>query len=353
MDSEVPKHCFGCKKPIEDEYRLRVSPDLEWHAACLACFECQKLLDENCTCFMHEGRPYCRRDYVRLFGVKCAHCSEHISAADMVMRARAQVFHLDCFRCGTCERKLLPGEQFGLSNGKVFCKLDFDALPPEALGSPTDPSNANEKSRSHSAVLTNGTDSASSRAKRSNSDKGPRVRTVLSEQQLQTLRTVYSSNPRPDALLKEHLVEITGLSPRVIRVWFQNKRCKDKKKAIQAEAVRLQSLQQQQGSAKSVMPPLTPQTPLTPDSMGQISPHPGMSAFTYPAVPTSYDQLAHAVPSSQQAVSPVVTYQHNPSWGSPSGSPFEGAEFSSPITTEQQQTFIYSSANTTPNHFAF
>lgn len=113
-----------------------------------------------------------------------------------------------------------------------------------------DPSNANEKSRSHSAVLTNGTDSASSRAKRSNSDKGPRVRTVLSEQQLQTLRTVYSSNPRPDALLKEHLVEITGLSPRVIRVWFQNKRCKDKKKAIQAEAVRLQSLQQQQGSAK-------------------------------------------------------------------------------------------------------
>ena len=48
-----------------------------------------------------------------------------------------QVFHLDCFRCGTCERKLLPGEQFGLSNGKIFCKLDFDALPQEALGSPT------------------------------------------------------------------------------------------------------------------------------------------------------------------------------------------------------------------------
>ena len=78
--------------------------------------------------------------------------------------------------------------------------------------------------------------SSSSRGtKRSNSDKGPRVRTVLSEQQLQTLRTVYASNPRPDALLKEHLVEITQLSPRVIRVWFQNKRCKDKKKMIQAQ----------------------------------------------------------------------------------------------------------------------
>ena len=83
--------------------------------------------------------------------------------------------------------------------------------------------------------------------KRSNSEKGPRVRTVLSEQQLQTLRTVYASNSRPDALMKEHLVEITGLSPRVIRVWFQNKRCKDKKKHNQIqEQARLQ--QQQQSS---------------------------------------------------------------------------------------------------------
>lgn len=32
--------------------------------------------------------------------------------------------------------------------------------------------------------------------------------------------------------MKEQLVEMTGLSPRVIRVWFQNKRCKDKKRSI-------------------------------------------------------------------------------------------------------------------------
>ena len=63
-------------------------------------------------------------------------------------------------------------------------------------------------------------------------DKTTRVRTVLNEKQLHTLRTCYGANPRPDALMKEHLVEMTGLSPRVIRVWFQNKRCKDKKKTI-------------------------------------------------------------------------------------------------------------------------
>ena len=56
--------------------------------------------------------------------------------------------------------------------------------------------------------------------------KTARARTVLSEKQLNILKTCYSANPRPDALMKEQLVEMTGLSPRVIRVWFQNKRCK-------------------------------------------------------------------------------------------------------------------------------
>ena len=53
------------------------------------------------------------------------------------------------------------------------------------------------------------------------------MRTVLTEKQLNVLKSCYHANPRPDALMKEQLVEMTGLSSRVIRVWFQNKRCKD------------------------------------------------------------------------------------------------------------------------------
>lgn len=79
------------------------------------------------------------------------------------------------------------------------------------------------------------------------SEKTTRVRTVLNEKQLHTLRTCYNANPRPDALMKEQLVEMTGLSPRVIRVWFQNKRCKDKKRANL-----MKQLQQQQHSDKTV-----------------------------------------------------------------------------------------------------
>ena len=86
--------------------------------------------------------------------------------------------------------------------------------------------------------------SGSLSGKKANDRKSARARTVLSEKQLNILKTCYSANPRPDALMKEQLVEMTGLSPRVIRVWFQNKRCKDKKiqnrlmeKQIQRESV--------------------------------------------------------------------------------------------------------------------
>jgi hypothetical protein len=76
----------------------------------------------------------------------------------------------------------------------------------------------------HSCFSTSGGGSGSSNS------KPARIRTVLNEKQLHTLRACYGANPRPDALMKEQLVEMTGLNPRVIRVWFQNKRCKDKKK---------------------------------------------------------------------------------------------------------------------------
>jgi len=57
--------CVGCGGRIHDQWILRVAPNLEWHAACLKCAECQQFLDEKCTCFVRDGKTYCKRDYVR------------------------------------------------------------------------------------------------------------------------------------------------------------------------------------------------------------------------------------------------------------------------------------------------
>uniref|UniRef100_A0A1A8QWL1 Insulin gene enhancer protein ISL-1 n=1 Tax=Nothobranchius pienaari TaxID=704102 RepID=A0A1A8QWL1_9TELE len=151
-----------------------------------------------------DGKTYCKRDYIRLYGIKCAKCNIGFSKNDFVMRARSKVYHIECFRCVACSRQLIPAEPISARQ---------PALRPHVHKQP---------------------------------EKTTRVRTVLNEKQLHTLRTCYNANPRPDALMKEQLVEMTGLSPRVIRVWFQNKRCKDKKKSIL-----MKQLQQQQPNDKT------------------------------------------------------------------------------------------------------
>lgn len=344
--------CSGCQQHIDDDYRLYVAPDLHWHLACLLCSECGCSLSDGDTCLIRDGQPYCRTDYIRRFGCVCCLCHSKISASDLVMRAKSQVFHLECFQCSACEHRLQPGEQYALSSGKLFCQKHFDSLPmdlPTACNPLESSNNANNSP--NRCPVSDSVSANNSRKRGSVTDKGPRVRTVLSEQQLQTLRTVYASNPRPDALLKEHLVELTGLSPRVIRVWFQNKRCKDKKKAIQAEALARQQQQQSKSSlTQAKIPPLTPQAPPTPDSLGQISPQSAaaMAAFQYPPSAT-YD-----TGTNRPVVSPIVTYHQSvTTWGSPTENigPFE-SEFSSPMTTEAQAT-IYTTSSSQPNAFSF
>ncbi|XP_006607042.1 insulin gene enhancer protein isl-1-like, partial [Glycine max] len=234
-------HCVGCGGQIHDQYILRVAPDLEWHAACLKCQECRQFLDESCTCFVRDGKTYCKRDYVRLFGTKCDKCGNSFSKNDFVMRAKTKIFHIECFRCSSCARQLLPGDEFALRDGgALYCKEDHDMLEKSSQSSLTSSSvesnnnisssnnnNTNLSNNNHSSELgsmsDSGSESGSHKSIREKRPSGPsdgkptRVRTVLNEKQLHTLRTCYNANPRPDALMKEQLVEMTGLSPRVIR----------------------------------------------------------------------------------------------------------------------------------------
>ncbi|XP_061203252.1 insulin gene enhancer protein ISL-2 [Neopsephotus bourkii] len=246
--------CAGCGGRIQDPFLLRVSPDLEWHVACLKCAECGQPLDETCTCFLRDGKAYCKRDYSRLFGIKCAQCRAAFSSSDLVMRARDHVYHLECFRCAACGRQLLPGDQFCLRERDLLCRADHGPPPDGAAAcgprSPALPPAA--AAAAHLAEPVPGRPPVPRPPAHKATEKTTRVRTVLNEKQLHTLRTCYAANPRPDALMKEQLVEMTGLSPRVIRVWFQNKRCKDKKKSIL-----MKQLQQQQHSDKTSLQGLT------------------------------------------------------------------------------------------------
>jgi len=57
--------CVGCGDLILDQYVMRVAPDMEWHVECLRCSDCEQVLDENCTCFVRDGKVFCKPDYLR------------------------------------------------------------------------------------------------------------------------------------------------------------------------------------------------------------------------------------------------------------------------------------------------
>ncbi|GFR03648.1 LIM domain only protein 3, partial [Trichonephila clavata] len=75
------------------------------HFDCLKCACCDCRLGEvGSTLFTKANLILCKRDYLRLFGTTglCSACNKTIPAFEMVMRARGNVYHLECFACQQC-----------------------------------------------------------------------------------------------------------------------------------------------------------------------------------------------------------------------------------------------------------
>ncbi|CAB0042991.1 unnamed protein product, partial [Trichogramma brassicae] len=126
--------CVGCGGHIHDQYILMVSPDLKWHAACLKCAACQQFLDESCTCFVRDGKTYCKNDYVRLFGTKCEKCRQSFKKNDFVMRAATKIYHMGCFCCVACGRPLTTGDEYALRANGLYCRDDHCTLAGDKSG---------------------------------------------------------------------------------------------------------------------------------------------------------------------------------------------------------------------------
>lgn len=67
--------------------------------------------------------------FFRLFGTKCDKCGSFFQKNDFVMRAKSKIYHVQCFRCCHCERRLQPGDEFALrEGGALYCKEDHDVI---------------------------------------------------------------------------------------------------------------------------------------------------------------------------------------------------------------------------------
>lgn len=103
----IPKECAGCGKRIVERYLLKAL-DIFWHEDCLKCGCCDCRLGEvGSTLYIKANLILCKRDYLRLFGSTgaCSACNKIIPAYEMVMRAKYNVYHLECFACFACQHR--------------------------------------------------------------------------------------------------------------------------------------------------------------------------------------------------------------------------------------------------------
>ncbi|XP_016138499.1 rhombotin-1-like isoform X1 [Sinocyclocheilus grahami] len=155
------KGCAGCNRKIKDRYLLKAL-DKYWHEDCLKCACCDCRLGEvGSTLYTKANLILCRRDYLSvptqtlcvpiksqlhkeanclkwhlvvivclagLFGTtgNCAACNKLIPAFEMVMRARDNVYHLDCFACQLCNQRFCVGDKFFLKNNMILCQMDYE-----------------------------------------------------------------------------------------------------------------------------------------------------------------------------------------------------------------------------------
>ncbi|NWR46839.1 LHX5 protein, partial [Regulus satrapa] len=223
-------HCAGCERPILDRFLLNVL-DRAWHIKCVQCCECKCNLTEKC--FSREGKLYCKNDFFRRFGTKCAGCSQGISPSDLVRKARNKVFHLNCFTCMVCNKQLSTGEElYIIDENKFVCKEDYLNSPSLKEGSLNSVSSCTDRSLSPDLQDpmqddTKETDNSTSSDKETTNNeneeqnsgtkrRGPR--TTIKAKQLETLKAAFAATPKPTRHIREQLAQETGLNMRVIQV---------------------------------------------------------------------------------------------------------------------------------------
>ncbi|KAF4016805.1 hypothetical protein G4228_007760 [Cervus hanglu yarkandensis] len=308
---EIPL-CAGCDQHILDRFILKAL-DRHWHSKCLKCSDCHAPLAERC--FSRGESVYCKDDFFKRFGTKCAACQLGIPPTQVVRRAQDFVYHLHCFACVVCKRQLATGDEFYLmEDSRLVCKADYETA----------------KQREAEATA-------------------KRPRTTITAKQLETLKSAYNTSPKPARHVREQLSSETGLDMRVVQVsapaplralratgkqgpprvpeqrpliaapppllqvWFQNRRAKEKRLKKDAGRQRwgqyFRNMKRARGGSKSDKDSVQEEGQ---DSDAEVS-------FTVPCAPTADDPaMADMGPASGLYGS---LGEPAPALGRPSGAP--------------------------------
>ncbi|XP_015251043.1 PREDICTED: LIM/homeobox protein Lhx6-like [Cyprinodon variegatus] len=144
---------------------------------------------------------------------QCASCGMEIQDR-YLLKVNNLNWHLGCLECSVCRASLRQHNSCYVKNKEIFCKLDYFRAAENGTGLTLE------------GALPSDQDCQPKPAKR--------ARTSFTAEQLQVMQTQFAQDNNPDAQTLQKLAEMTGLSRRVIQVWFQNCRARHKKQPPQS-----------------------------------------------------------------------------------------------------------------------
>ncbi len=327
---EQASACHVCRTPILASILVQVG-DFRLHENCLECTICRRPLQDRC--FHAVGRFYCPADFERLranpSAVCCAGCGDSFEESctsdggKAVKIGESAAYHPACFRCSCCQRILTKGMVYGCSaEGKIVCEDHFAETKNEAEAEAR--AEDTEEEDEDGEVVTEA--AAAKKTCKDGKRRGPR--TNITAKQLELLKAVFAATPKPTRLMREQLAKETGLSMRVIQVWFQNKRSKEKRVH---QLPYLQGYHHQQYHGSFLLPsPPSSFLPSPPPSSFLPSPPP--SSFLPSSTPPAF------LPSPPHLQGDVV-------YRSQDGGSFSYASFPSPSSSDYCTSPEYCSAD--------
>ncbi|XP_061761235.1 LIM homeobox transcription factor 1-beta [Nerophis ophidion] len=262
--------CAGCDSPIADRFLLRVN-ERSWHETCVKCAVCLSALTGTCYC--RDRLLYCKPDYEKLFVRKCSACLQGIGRSELIMRVLGQVYHLGCFSCCECERRLQRGDEFVLKEGQLLCRMDYEKEREMLAAISPAPTESVKSEDEDGGGVGSGGGKGGDEGKEHKRSKRPR--TILTTQQRRAFKASFEVSAKPCRKVRETLAAETGLTVRVVQVWFQNQRAKMKKIARRQQQQQQQQQEQEQldGSSSHGMDGMLGYAPLPRQQLLTLDPN--------------------------------------------------------------------------------
>lgn len=241
--------CGRCRSGISANELVMRARDLVYHLHCFSCTSCGVPLSKGDHFGMRDGLIYCRPHYEQLLDTSFDH---HHSGSPMdLVFNRGSSESPSSFYPSTPP----PSGQGGIGHGgkgrprkprkmggngagvgENECVGDMPVTMRIAQATleilQGDLSSASMDSLSYDSSVTSPASSTGHQNQRTK-----RMRTSFKHHQLRTMKTYFAINQNPDAKDLKQLAQKTGLSKRVLQVWFQNARAKWRRNIMRQEGV--------------------------------------------------------------------------------------------------------------------